>query len=128
MIVTALVRTVCGYVYTASDTLEIEGPGAPAVLSDKPLVTALVGSRPNPFNPETTIEFSLAQGADVSLIVYDAAGRRVRTLVDEHRKADRYLVQWNGRDDRGTPVASGVYFCRMVSGSYQSTQKLVLLK
>ncbi len=127
-LVTAQVRTVCGNLYTASASHEIGGSGAPAVLNERPLVTALVGSRPNPFNPETTIEFSLAQNADVSLIVYDIAGRRVRTLVDEHRKADRYLVQWNGRDDNGVSIASGVYFCRMVSGSYQSTQKLVLLK
>ena len=123
--VTAQVRSICGEIYTASASIQadpVTGTTAPAIQ------TSLGTARPNPFNPDVTIEYSLARDAHVSLIVYDAAGRRVRTLVDGHRKRDRYQAQWNGRDDRGNVVTSGVYFCRMTSGTFQSTRKLVLLK
>jgi hypothetical protein len=84
---------------------------------------------PNPFNPITTIAYDVpVGGADVSISVYDAAGRRVRELVDEHRAAGRWSVQWNGDDDRGRRVASGVYFYRMRAGSFVNTKKMVLLK
>jgi flagellar hook assembly protein FlgD len=56
------------------------------------------------------------------------SGRLVRTLVDEHRAAGRYQVQWNGLDNGGRPASSGVYFYRMLAGSFSETRKMVLLK
>jgi hypothetical protein len=84
---------------------------------------------PNPFNPVTIVAYEVpAGGADVSISVFDVSGRLVRTLVDEHRPAGVFSVQWNGTDDRGQRVASGVYFYRMRAGEFVDTKKMVLLK
>ncbi len=63
-----------------------------------------------------------------AIVVFDVAGRRVRTLVDERRPAGVFSVAWNGEDDRGQRVASGVYFYRMRAGAFVDTKKMVLLK
>ncbi|HEX5131115.1 MAG TPA: FlgD immunoglobulin-like domain containing protein, partial [Candidatus Krumholzibacteria bacterium] len=83
---------------------------------------------PNPFNPLTTIAYSLASDSDVSLVVYDVRGARVKTLVSGHTRAGVQRVQWDGVDDRGSRVSSGVYFYRLVAGSFRDTKKMVLLK
>jgi len=83
---------------------------------------------PNPFNPQTTIAFSLKDGANVSLSIYDVGGRRVRDLVNENRTSGAYKVVWDGRSSSGDPVASGVYFYKLVAGSFTDTKKMVLLK
>jgi flagellar hook assembly protein FlgD len=64
----------------------------------------------------------------VNITVYDVAGRMVRELVDQHRMAGHWSVQWNGEDERGQRVASGLYFYRMRAGSFVETRKMVLLK
>lgn len=126
--VTPLVRPICGC--PDIEAIAVDIPGGPSLTASHslPSRTELSAPRPNPFNPSTTIAFSLAQDGNVSVIVYDVSGKRVRTLVDEHRRRERYTVEWNGRDDAGSPVASGVYFCKMIAGNHQFTQKLVLLK
>jgi len=84
---------------------------------------------PNPFNPSTTIRFSLRQRSKVTLSVYDVRGRRVRTLVRGVRTAGvEHVVAWDGRDDAGAAVSSGVYFYRLVAGSFTQTRKMLLLK
>jgi YVTN family beta-propeller protein len=83
---------------------------------------------PNPFNPATTIKYSIAQDTDVSLVVYDVSGRRVRTLVDSHQRADVYKMAWDGLNDQGARVASGVYFYKLAAGKYVQTRKMMLLK
>jgi trimeric autotransporter adhesin len=85
---------------------------------------------PNPFNPSTTIPYSVATAGRVTLKVYDVGGRYVRTLVDRDHATSKemFTASWDGRDDAGQAVASGVYFCRMVSGSFTDTRKMVLLK
>ncbi|MDD3643860.1 MAG: FlgD immunoglobulin-like domain containing protein [Candidatus Krumholzibacteria bacterium] len=85
-------------------------------------------NRPNPFNPATTIEYSLHSTGHVSLRVYDVAGRLLRTLVDGERSAGRHQIVWNGTGDSGAPVASGVYFCRLKAGPYERTRKMILLR
>ena len=67
---------------------------------------------PNPFNPVTTVSYSIAEEGPVEIVVYDVGGRIVRTLVDDLREAGRYSVPWDGRNDAGQPLASGVYFVR----------------
>ncbi len=90
--------------------------------------TRLFQNSPNPFNPETEIRFELAAPSDVSITVFDAAGRLVRTLEDAHRPAGVHSVRWNGRGDGGEPVSSGVYFYRMTTPAFEQTRKMVLLK
>lgn len=90
--------------------------------------TALSQNVPNPFNPSTTIRFTLAEKSGVHLAVYDTAGRLVRTLLDETRESGAHEVTWDGRDARGAAMASGVYFYRLTSGSHIESKKMVLLK
>jgi flagellar hook assembly protein FlgD len=90
---------------------------------------ALYENAPNPLNPTTTIRYDVpAAGERVSILVFDVSGRKVRTLVDDVHEAGSKSVVWNGRDDRGQPAASGVYFYRMRAGSFMQTRKMVLLK
>lgn len=84
---------------------------------------------PNPFNPRTSVRYAVPATGLVGLRIYDVAGRLVRTLVDgEPKTAGRHEVEWNGRDDRGVPVAAGVYFARVEAGGTDSSAKMVLLK
>ncbi|MDH4035875.1 MAG: C25 family cysteine peptidase [Candidatus Krumholzibacteria bacterium] len=96
-----------------------------------PVTIAKLGQNyPNPFNPVTTIEYWVPGGSRnrVSLVIYDVRGARVRTLVDREKAAGRYAAQWDGRNDAGAPVSSGVYFYRMVAGGFENTRRMVLLK
>ncbi len=83
---------------------------------------------PNPFNPETTIPFTLASEARVTLKIYDAAGRNVRTLVDSERPAGRQSAAWDGKNDTGVPVASGVYFVRLDARGAPPARKIVVVR
>jgi hypothetical protein len=85
---------------------------------------------PNPFNPVTTIRYAVNRdGARVTVDVYDVAGRRIATLVDGPHESGGYATIWEGKDDDGRPVASGVYFCRLsVDNAWSQARKLVLLK
>jgi hypothetical protein len=85
---------------------------------------------PNPFNPRTRIVYYVAEGAaqGVEVVVYDVRGSRVRTLVNGIVAGGRHDVEWDGRDNGGGVVASGVYFCRMVSPGFAETRKMLLLK
>ena len=89
---------------------------------------ALGTVRPNPFNPTTTISFTLPERARVTLSIYDVEGRLVRTLLDEVVGEGYQERIWNGRDAGGTPVSSGVYFYRLTAGGKTLTKKMVLLK
>jgi hypothetical protein len=97
---------------------------------DAPAVseTVLLPNVPNPFNPTTRIRFDLAVPSNVSLKIFDVTGRLVRTLVDEPMSAALHEVVWDGTDDRGARVGSGVYFSRISTGQVVQTRKMVLLK
>lgn len=88
----------------------------------------LMPNHPNPFNPTTTISFSIAQRSRVHLAIYDVNGALVRTLANDTRPGGAYEINWDGRADNGTPVASGVYFDRLAAGKFTQTRKMVLLK
>jgi hypothetical protein len=91
----------------------------------------LMQNRPNPFNPTTTIEYAIPASVGsvaVKVSVYDVAGRLVRTLVDRAESPGFHSVVWDGRDARGAPVGSGVYFYRIDAGSFRADRKMVLLK
>src|SRR5262249_26992407 len=89
---------------------------------------ALTSIHPNPFNPETTVEYALTTAARVRLDIFDARGALVRRLVDESMSAGVHQAVWNGVDDAGHPVGSGIYFVKMSAGSVVETKKIVLLK
>lgn len=90
---------------------------------------ALHANVPNPFNPLTTIFFDLPQAASASLSVYDVGGRRIRVLLDrETVPKGRTEVVWNGRDDAGDSVPSGIYFYRLVAAGFSGTRTMVLIK
>lgn len=97
---------------------------------EAPPIFALEQNVPNPFNPVTTIRYSIPEAGRVRLIIYNAAGQLVRTLVDEEQapRAGEYAVTWNGANDAGRPVASGVYFCRLSLKVYSQTKKMVVLR
>ncbi|MCK4548228.1 MAG: T9SS type A sorting domain-containing protein [Candidatus Eisenbacteria sp.] len=83
---------------------------------------------PNPFNPRTTIAYTIRRAERVSLSIYDSTGRMVRTLVESSQQPGRHTVVWDGRDNAGRRVDSGVYFCRIATGSVTETGKMVLVK
>jgi hypothetical protein len=90
---------------------------------------SLSQNRPNPFNPTTTIEFTLKERANVQLKIYNVAGQLVRTLVNEARTpGEVHTATWDGRNDAGQSVSSGVYFYKLVAGNFVQTKKMVLLK
>ncbi len=115
------IHDVTGYECDAS----VDAP----VVAGAPREFALRGNTPNPFATSTTIRFAVpGAGADVSLAVYDIAGRRIRTLVDAFRAAGEHDITWDGADETGRPVGSGIYFYRLDSATFSATRKLVLLQ
>ncbi|MFZ0388962.1 MAG: FlgD immunoglobulin-like domain containing protein, partial [Calditrichia bacterium] len=83
---------------------------------------------PNPFNPSTTIKFQVPQVTDVKLMIYNVLGQKVRTLVNRSVEPGRYQAVWDGRNDLGVQVASGVYVYRFEAADYVKVQKMMLMK
>jgi len=83
---------------------------------------------PNPFNPSTTIEFALPRSGEVRIDIFNILGRRMRTLVDRVMAPGRHLTTWDGRDDSGEEVASGVYFYRLESQDFVETKRMFLMR
>jgi hypothetical protein len=91
-----------------------------------PSITILHANYPNPFNPQTTIAYELAESESVRLTVYDILGREVIRLVDQPQAAGHHQVTWNGIDKAGNQVSSGIYLYRLQSGSFSQVQKMIL--
>ncbi len=89
---------------------------------------SLFQNYPNPFNQSTKIEFTLSQSGFVSLTIYDLLGRKIRTLVSENLSSGYKSVLWDGKDDSGKEVSSGIYFYQLKIGDFSEGKKLVLLK
>ena len=89
---------------------------------------ALIGNAPNPFNPVTTIQYEVGEASPVEVSIYSVQGRLVRTLVNETKSAGRYDAIWDGRDERGMSVGSGMYLYRLRIGEFHSIRKMLLLK
>lgn len=111
---------------------EVSNRGSKVVFGPYALVARapfeLGQNSPNPFNPVTTIKFTVPEDCRTRLVVYDVSGRRVRTLVDEDLRANFYKVQWNGRNEQGRQVASGVYFYRLQAGRHVQSKKMLLMR
>ncbi|MBM4118782.1 hypothetical protein FJ251_13820, partial [bacterium] len=101
----------------------------PTGVSQAPRPGATLAGYPNPFNPATALRFSLPEAAAVSVFVTDVQGRRVRSLVvRESRPAGEQSLAWDGRDDRGAPLPSGLYVAQLEAADARASCKLLLLK
>ncbi|MFO8144473.1 MAG: M14 family zinc carboxypeptidase [Candidatus Syntrophosphaera sp.] len=109
-------------IITGTSSVENDDGVSPAIQA------ALYPNYPNPFNPETTIRFSLAKPTDIDITIYNARGQLVRKLIGESVPSGDHQVVWNGRDDGGNEVGSGIYLYRMQSGDYVKTRKMMLVK
>jgi hypothetical protein len=107
---------------------EIEGRLDAGLATRSPDRYALHANMPNPFNPETAIRFDLPQAGSVTLEVFDVVGQKVRTLLAEEHQAGSHRALWDGTDDNGAAVSSGVYFYRMQAGEFRQVQKMTLLR
>lgn len=114
--------------YVFVSTGRYNEPGAGENGAERKRSFALDANVPNPFNPATTIRYSLATATHVELEIYDVRGALVRTLVSGDRPAGEQSVEWNGLSDAGTPMASGVYFYRLHTPEFTQTRKMILLK
>lgn len=111
---------------------EAGDPPVPVGIADQiraiPEEFSLAQNYPNPFNPSTTIEFELKNDTYAKLSVYNMLGQRIRNLVDQKQTAGRYLVQWDGMDENGKAVSSGIYFYRIETESFSATKKMLLIR
>jgi hypothetical protein len=119
---TTLVRS--GFWYSVQGPVGSAGDVPPGL----PAANRLDSPYPNPFNPATNIRFELTARSPVRVRIFDAQGRMVRDLVREVYPAGRHEVAWNGRDDQGGSVSSGVYFVRFEADGTVGTKKMTLLK
>jgi hypothetical protein len=103
----------------------VVGVDEPTVM---PVAYNLAQNYPNPFNPETNIEFSLPKDQDANLVVFNLLGQRVRTLVDGHLGAGNHTAHWDGKNESGGDVPSGIYFYRLYTSEFSQTNKMVLVR
>ncbi|MDD3536504.1 MAG: choice-of-anchor J domain-containing protein, partial [Candidatus Cloacimonetes bacterium] len=99
-----------------------EDQNAPAVANE------LKGNYPNPFNPETTISYSMVNAGPVNIDIYNQKGQLVKNLVNGNATAGNHTIVWNGTDNNGKNVSSGIYYYKMNAGKYSSTKKMIMMK
>jgi len=127
-----------GGMFKAATGFLFADPGikVPNKVQEDPLDPGSIPSRfqldqnyPNPFNPVTTIRYDLPEASSVDLRIYELAGRLVRILEPGvYREPGRYEVTWDGRNDRGGEVATGIYFCRIDAGRFHQVRRMVLIR
>jgi hypothetical protein len=93
-----------------------------------PLAFALYQNYPNPFNPTTIITYDLPEAARVELVIYDVLGQRIATMKNGRQETGSYQVRWNGTNDSGAPVSTGLYFYRLNAGTNSATKKMIFMK
>ncbi len=93
-----------------------------------PNTTMLYQNYPNPFNPQTKINFELNKLEKVSIKVYNVLGKEIKQLLQENLPSGEHNIQWDGKDNLGITLPSGIYFIQMIAGSYQKTIKSILMK
>lgn len=116
------------YGWGVIDVLAARNAIPTGVAGSPPLPDASLVAYPNPFNPATTIDYDVALAGRVTIAAYDAAGRRVATLVDEEQAAGPHSFTWNAADEHGGTLASGVYLLSLTAGQSHVSRKVVLLK
>lgn len=113
---------------TFSKTISVSAASGADRSTPKPSQFSLAQNYPNPFNPATTIAYELAAPSTVQLSIYDVTGRRIRILYDSSQEAGAYKVEWDGFDQSGQPVGSGVYFCTLKTDTWSATRKMILAR
>lgn len=98
------------------------------VQNEKIVDYSLKQNYPNPFNPSTIIEYTIPEKSFVSLKIYDILGREIKTLVSSEKLSGIHRIQWNGDDNTGNKVSTGIYIYKLVAGKYSSTKKMMLMK
>jgi hypothetical protein len=93
-----------------------------------PSTFSLEQNYPNPFNPSTIISYQIPAQSKVQIKIFDALGREIRSLIDEEKSAGKYSIAWDGADNYGKQVASGVYFYSIISKEFVQTKKMVLMR
>ena len=109
----------------------VEGRSLTSVVErqgEQPANFSLSQNYPNPFNPETTIEYQLPHASHVKVVIYNLAGQLVRTLIDAQHAAGKFQTHWDGKDELGNQVASGVYLYELQAGNFQANQKMILMR
>ncbi len=119
---------VTGVQFDPDDWILCDAANVTSDYEPTPAMPFLSQNWPNPFNPLTTIRFGLERPGEVKLRIYDVRGALVRTLVDGRLGEGSHEATWNGTDDNGEYVSSGVYFCRMTAGEQALTRKMILLR
>lgn len=119
--------------WTETRTFDVEPvntdpPPPPKLSGDMADGFSLGDNYPNPFNPETDISFSVPERTVASLVVYNMLGQKVKTLVNGDMVAGTHTVHWDGKDEAGNPAASGVYFYRLKTDTFDQTKRMVLMK
>ncbi len=121
----------------AGDKLEIIDPQVKKIIVMKtksntatniPSEFELSQNYPNPFNPITIIEYALPSAQEVEIMVYNALGQKVRTLVSKYQSAGYHQIEWDGTDDRGSRLGSGIYYYQVSAGPFSQVRKMLLLK
>ncbi len=110
--------------------IELTGSANPVANDEnvQQLITSLKGNYPNPFNPSTTIRYSLKESGKVKIEIYNLKGQLVKTLINQTMPKGEHQINWNAKDDRGNKVSSGIYLYKMKVGNYNSTNKMMLMK
>jgi hypothetical protein len=116
------------FVFFVDDVTIIGGPSANEDITVPVIATELKSNYPNPFNPETTISFSVKEASPVSIEVFNVKGQLVKTLINDVQEAGNHNVVWNGKDNNGRAVSSGIYYYKMNTGKYSSTKKMIMMK
>lgn len=121
-------QTVAQMTLKLDDVTIREVPTSEVGIITEPVKTRLVGNYPNPFNPETSISFSVSKDSNVSIDIFNIKGQKVRSLVNDTFKSGTHQVVWNGTDNNGKSVGSGMYFYRMNNEDFTSTKRMLLMK
>jgi flagellar hook assembly protein FlgD len=111
-----------------SNEVEVTVTGSGTDPENIPFVTNLEGNYPNPFNPTTTIKYSLIENSKVELTIYNLKGQKVKQLIKNQLSTGQHSVVWNGRDENNKQVASGVYFYKLKTENYEKIKKMILIK
>ena len=116
--------------YNMTGTVNVQGVGVEeeSKFESQGLKFEILQNYPNPSRGSTNIRYSLAERSPVKIEVFDLVGRRVRTLVNSHQQAGQKQVEWNGEDDLGQPLNTGIYFIRYETPNFKSVRKLIHLR
>ena len=105
-----------------------EWQGTDNTNDELPITNYELSNYPNPFNPVTYVEFSILEDSEVLLSIYNIKGQFVKTLIDSNIKKGKHQVIWNGKNEFGQSVSSGIYYCRLKSDNLETFRKMILIK